>query len=94
MMKPVQVQPVFLMYAFRYALGSATYAVGDVADTLEAYVDDFDALPVNWRAQIVRDITEAIDSQRAGMDIDVTRWKALADLLRATVSDEDMRTFG
>lgn len=77
-MKPVEVQPVMLMYAFRYALGRQTYAVGNVADTLIANVD---ALRPDWREQIVRDIGEAIEEGRAGHAIDVERWTQVAEVM-------------
>lgn len=71
-MKPVELQPVFLMYAFRYALGRRSYAVGDVCDALIAHRD---ALAPDWRYQVVRDIDEAIAEGRAGEEIDVARWR-------------------
>lgn len=78
MARPVEVQPVFLMYAFRYALGRMSYAVGDVADTLEANVD---RLTPDWREQIIRDIGDAIEENRAGMTGDVERWTRLAEFM-------------
>jgi hypothetical protein len=80
-MRPVEVQPVMLMYAFRYALGRQTYAVGNVADTLIANVD---ALRPDWREQIVRDIGEAIEDGRAGHAIDVERWTQVAEVMART----------
>lgn len=78
-MKPVEVQPVFLMYAFRYALGRMTYAVGSVADTLIAYRDELDP---QWREQIVEDIERAIAGGHAGMDMDVRQWERVAAAMR------------
>lgn len=63
--------PIILMCAFRYALGRATYIVGWVADELIAHKD---ALRPQWRQQTVRDIREAVGSERAGMDMDARRW--------------------
>lgn len=83
-MKPIEVQPVMLMYAFRYALGRRSYCVGDVSDTLIAYADQ---LPTDWREQIVRDITDAIDEGRAGMQMDVIRWENLRAVMRAAMED-------
>lgn len=80
MAKPVEVQPVFLMFAFRYALGRMTYAVGMVADKLEAEVD---ALTPDWREQIIRDIGDAIDRGAAGMTSDVERWTRCAEVMAA-----------
>jgi hypothetical protein len=78
MARPVEVQPVFLMFAFRYALGRMSYAVGMVADTLEAYADE---LTPDWREQIIRDIGDAIEENRAGMAGDVERWTRCAEFM-------------
>ena len=75
MSRPVELQPVFLMYAFRYALGRMTYAVGDVGDALIVHRN---ALRSDWRYQIVRDIEEAIAEDRAGMPGDVEQWQRVA----------------
>lgn len=76
---PIALDSVFLMYAFRYALGRMSYAVADVA---EALIDRKDFLRPDWREQIVRDIDEAIAEGRAGMDFDVQRWRGVADAFR------------
>lgn len=76
---PVPVDSVFLMYAFRYALGRQSYAVADVANTLLDYRGH---LREDWRVQIVRDIDEAIAEGRAGADFDVKRWAEVADAFR------------
>lgn len=71
-MKPIEVQPVFLVYAFRYALGRMTYAVSDVA---EALIVHRDALEPMWRQQIVEDIEAAIAGGHAGMLQDTDQWR-------------------
>ena len=70
-MVTVAVDPVLLMYAFRYALGRMTYSVGDVAGHL---IEHKDAIKLDWKQQIVRDIEEAITEDRAGMSFDAEKW--------------------
>lgn len=81
----VQVEPVFLMYAFRYALGRMTYVVSDVADALIAHRD---ALQPTWRQQIIEEITRAIAENRAGMPMDVDRWRSVLTSM-STYQDRD-----
>jgi hypothetical protein len=75
----VALPAVFLMYAFRYALGRMTYAVGDVADTLIA---NRDRLTADWREQIIRDIDQAIELGAAGHQCDVDRWTQVKEAMR------------
>lgn len=77
----IPLNPVFLLYAFRYALGRVTYAASDVADALIA---NRDALTLDWRRQIVQDIRLAIDDGRAGHACDVARWQEVARLMDAS----------
>jgi hypothetical protein len=79
--RPVEVHPVVLMYAFRYALGRMTYAVGDMADILIA---NRESLRIDWRAQVARDITEAIDNDAAGMSCDREQWGRVRAALMPT----------
>lgn len=74
----VQLHPMFLMYAFRYALGRMTYAVGDVADALIA---NRHLLRADWCRQIVQDIDNAIANDAAGHACDVERWREVARVL-------------
>ena len=76
----VDVDPVLLMYAFRYAFGRKTYAVGDVAD---AMLEHSDAL-AEWADQIVREISDGITTGAGGMDMDVRRWQDVAERFRPT----------
>lgn len=71
----VELNPVFLIYAFRYALGRMTYAVSDVGDALIA---NRDALTPDWRQQIVQDINNAIAGGYAGHACDIERWREVA----------------
>lgn len=70
---------VFLMYAFRYALGRQSYAVSDVAGALVA---NRDHLTSDRRRQIIRDINDAIAEDRAGAATDVARWQQVAEAMR------------
>lgn len=76
----IRVDPVMLMYAFRYALGRRSYAVGDVADALIAHIGD---LRPDWRRQIIRDIDDAIEDGRAGDFDDAQRWRHVANVMTA-----------
>ena len=69
---------MFIISAFRYALGRKTYAVGCVADVLirlapHMYVDD--------RARVIHEIQAAIDGGNAGAGIDIARWLQVADAM-------------
>lgn len=77
-MQSIHVPPVFLMYAFRYALGRRSYAVADVAGALEANVA---ALRLDWRQEIVRDIDGAIREGRAGTASDEIRWAKCSEVM-------------
>jgi hypothetical protein len=74
----VNVDPVFLMYAFRYALGRRSYAVSDVA---RALIEHRGALRPQWQAQIVERISEAIDEGAAGDESDVEQWRRVSAAL-------------
>jgi hypothetical protein len=50
--KSAAVEPMILMYAFRYALGK-TYCVDDVAGALITHIA---VLEPDWRQQIVQDV--------------------------------------
>jgi hypothetical protein len=75
----VAVDPVILMYAFRYALGRKTYCVGDVAAALITHIA---LLKPDWRQQILQDIDLAIADERAGDDRHVARWREVAEAMR------------
>jgi hypothetical protein len=76
-MSRVPLDPVFLMYAFRYALGRQSYAVADVA---RALIEHRDSLRPDWRQQIIRDIDEAIRDGRAAND--AHRWGAVSEAMK------------
>ena len=69
------------VWAVRYALGRATYAVDDVAETLIEYRSD---LSLGTRAVIVRDIEAqlAASNGQIGMKMDTDLWLKLRDAMR------------
>lgn len=67
-----------LFYAFRYALGKQTYAVGSVADSI---VNNWSSLGENMKEKIHSEIKEAISDDMAGDPmIDVPQWNKVLQL--------------
>ena len=64
--------------AVRYALGRATYVVGEVAGIVERNVD---ALSWNTIQTIIKDIDDAWQQDRLGRTADEVVWKRLSDTL-------------
>lgn len=60
-----------LLYAYRYTLGRATYAVGEMTDWL---LDNWHKLSHNEKELIKHDIKMADKESRIGMDMDRERW--------------------
>ena len=79
--KMFEVNEEIIMYAFRYSLGRMTPAVSQVTDLL---IENWHRLAAYTREQIVREIKEAINSNRAGMDCDIVRWRSVLLLEEAT----------
>ena len=65
-------QDTLWLGAFRYYLGRQTYAVSEFCELLER---KWEMLPASTRNLILREIKQAIDSQRAGGDCDVAAWR-------------------
>ena len=74
---PQQWQRDILFYSFRYTLGRSTYAPHTVIKALKKVWLD---LPASDRALYQREIREAIENGRAGMDVDVRAWKTVLEL--------------
>lgn len=74
----IELNPIFLMYAFRYALGRQSYSVAEVANELIAHRND---LTADWRRQIVQDVTNAIANDAAGQQCDIDRWREVARVM-------------
>jgi len=68
-----------LLYAFRYALGRMTYAVGIVSDTIITHWDEINPI---LQAIIHKEIREAINSLHAGMAMDIECWNKVLKLSR------------
>jgi hypothetical protein len=68
----VEVDIIFLLYAFRYALGRRSYAVQDVAEVMMANVGKFTA---HEQSLVAHEIAEALAQDRAGMDMDRRTWE-------------------
>jgi len=79
--KMFEVDEEIIMYAFRYSLGRMTPAVANVTDVL---INNWHRLKPHTMEQIVEEINEAIKKDRAGMDCDIIRWKAVLLLHEAT----------
>ncbi len=62
---------IALFYAFRYALGRQTYAVGDVTSLLIKYAPMISGLN---KSIIIREINLAISDRQVGMKIDMDEW--------------------
>lgn len=74
----MQLSEDILFWAFRYALGRMTYAVGDVANEIIRHASE---ISPQTRGLMTKEIREALGSNRAGMSMDVTEWnKVLARL--------------
>lgn len=69
-----------LHYAFRYALGRATYVSGFMADAL---IHAWPAMTERQREMIVKEINGAINSWRAGHPMDVQEWQRVLDHAKA-----------
>ena len=74
MSRLVELDYVFLCYAFRYALGRRTYVVNDVYRALEKY---WDVLPAHTKENIQKEIREAINYNNAGDDCDKKQWETI-----------------
>lgn len=63
-----------LFYAFRYTLGRMTDAVHTVAQEIISNASD---IPAKDRDTMIKEITEALDKDQAGMDMDRKQWEAV-----------------
>lgn len=68
-----------LFYAFRYALGRMTYAVSDVANEI---IRNAKEIPRADRCNMINEITEALDSDGAGMELDRQNWEKVRKVLQ------------
>lgn len=68
-----------LFYAFRYALGRMTYAVGDACT---AVTDNLANLSEALKIKLIREITEAEERNALGMEMDKVLWLRLRETVR------------
>lgn len=68
---------ITLICAMRYALGRMTYVVGSVVNQL---IENWDIFTIADKTKIREEIFEAINSDSAGMDMDVKQWCKILDL--------------
>ncbi len=69
-----------LIYAFRYALGRMTYAVGIVANAIQECAES-GALSLRARTLFIKEINAAYSQNELGMEMDMKVWLRLRDLL-------------
>lgn len=69
---------ILLICAFRYALGRMSYVVDEIATLIEK---NKDWISEGDKELYIKEIDRAIESGRAGMDMDVERWKKVKETL-------------
>ena len=67
-----------IFYAFRYCLGRQTYAVSDFVHEVIYFAEK---LHVRTKTIMIKEINEAIASNRAGSDFDKAEWMRLKSML-------------
>lgn len=77
MIIPESEQNEVLHCAFRYALGRATYVSGFVAQLIIAA---WPKIPSQWRSLYQSEIRKALESNRAGHEIDRRDWAKILEL--------------
>lgn len=82
--KTLPVHEDILFFAFRYALGRRTGAVGFVVEELKKH---WPKLKPEIQRQIQKEITDAIDRRDAGDQCDEERWQ---EVLALNAKSEDM----
>lgn len=65
---------IFIIAAFRYALGRSTYVVPTIASIIYKNRESLDDNTINL---IIQEIEEAEDRNGLGMEIDATEWLGL-----------------
>jgi hypothetical protein len=73
----IEDQAEILICAFRYALGRRTYITSTVSDVIRGA---WPHLSPGDRALIQREIRQAIDQGRAGMECDIKSWQKVLEL--------------
>ena len=74
--------------AFKYALGRMTYITKTVSDILIKM--NHKGLLTYWtKEQMIKELEDAIENNKAGMDIDKQYWQALLTELTPNIPDKD-----
>ena len=71
-----------LIYAFRYALGRMTYSTLTVSNEI---INNWDEISLGDQQLFQKEIKEAIEENRAGMDCDVASWMKVLELPLKTI---------
>lgn len=71
-------EDITIVCAFRYALGRQTYVVSSVANEIKRLAQK---ISIKSRHLIIREIKEAIDGNKAGMQMDADEWIACRQYL-------------
>ena len=66
-----------LFMAFRYALGRATYVVGEVVNTIIA---NWDSISPSLKYLIQKETQTALDKKQAGWEMDEKQWRRVLEL--------------
>ena len=66
------------IYAFRYTLGRSTYSVSTMATLIKNNSKNFSDADIKL---YMREINEALQENRCGMDMDCSTWKHLYEWL-------------
>lgn len=74
-------QDIVIVCAFRYAIGRMTYVVDSVASEIENQIE---YISTKSLVLIRKEITDALNANKAGMQMDVERWTKC----RIAINDE------
>jgi len=67
------------IYAFRYTLGRSSYSVSSMNSHIKTNVENFSEPDLEL---YIREITEAIDMEMCGMEMDCNLWKHTREFLQ------------
>lgn len=74
--------PSILFYAFRYSLGRMTFAPSEVTEAIKENIHLFTE---SEKLRIIKEIHEADEEDRIGMDIDRKTWLNLIEFIEETL---------
>lgn len=73
----MQLDEKYLFLSFRYALGRKTYVAQEVAEEL---INKWHHMSDRYKVMIIKEIKQAIESNRAGSMDDVHMWEKVLEL--------------